>query len=112
MSIKELQQQIEQIKTEFEWMRSLLAAQGVNGPWLTPNEAAPLLGISGDRIKDEIAAAEYARINGKKSDLIYGEHYFNAQNPHDINIKKPSWKIHFQRFGDVVKVPTEQRIIN
>jgi hypothetical protein len=101
-----------QLKADIEWMRELLAAQGVNGPWLTPNEAAPILGISRDRIMDEIEAAEYARINRKKSDLIYSEHYFNAQNPHDTKIQRATWKIHFQKFGKVIQLPPEQRILS
>lgn len=112
MNAKDISNQVNQLQTDVEWIRQLLEVQGVSGPWLTPNEAAPILGVSGDRIKDEIEAAEYARINSKKSDLIYGEHYFNAQNPHDTRIQRPSWKIHFQKFGTVIKRPTEQRTIN
>lgn len=109
MNTKEL---VLQLQADVEWMRSLLEAQGVNGPWLTPNEAAAILGISRDRIMDEIDAAEYARINRKKSDLTYGEHYFNAQNPHDTKIQRPTWKVHLQKFGAVLKLPPDQRRIN
>jgi hypothetical protein len=108
MNTKEL---VLQLQADIAWMRGILEAQGVNGPWLTPNEVASILGISRDRIMDEINAAEYARINRKKSDLTYGEHYRNVQNPHDTKIKRPTWQVHLQKFGQIIKLPPEKRAI-
>jgi hypothetical protein len=111
-SIAELNQELSRIKAELEWMREVLAANRFDGPWLSPTEAAALIGVSHDRILAEITAAERLRHSNKKSDLIYGEHYFNAINPHNTKSSKPTWKVHFLKFGQVIKNPPEQRKID
>ena len=43
--------------------------------WITPNQAAKLIGVSRTIIMREIRKAEYARIFKIRYDLKYGKHY-------------------------------------
>ena len=108
-TIADLCKELAELKTELQWMRQVLAINRFDGPWLSPAEAEPIIGVSRDRIMDEVKAAERLRLAKKKSDLVYGEHYFNAMNPHEPGVRKPTWKIHFVKFGEVVKRPPEER---
>jgi len=87
-TIADLSKELAQVRAELEWIRQVLAANRFEGPWLSPPDAAALIGVSADRILSEIKAAERLRQARKKSDLIYGEHYFNAMNPHVVTPKR------------------------
>jgi hypothetical protein len=86
-------------------VRLIEAVTGINGPWLSPAQAAKILPISRDRILSEIQAAEQKRGARKTSDLIYGEHYFNTSDSGE----RPSWKIHCTKFWAIVRKPAEER---
>jgi hypothetical protein len=111
-TIADLHRELLLVQTELEWMREVLSANRFEGPWLSPADAAPLIGVSHDRILAEITAAERLRLLKKKTDLVYGEHYFNALNPHNPKTTKPTWKVHFLKFGEVLKRPPENRLIS
>lgn len=110
IEVAALKAELATLRAEQEWQRSILEAHGIKGPWLTPAEAAPLIGLSKERIIAEINAAEKARVNKRRSDLKYGQHYINAQNPHDSSISVPRYKIHYREFAQVVHRPPDQRV--
>jgi len=74
--------------------------------WLWPAKAAALLGVSRDRIMNEIETAELMRILKKRGDVIYGTHYRNIQNP---NSENATWQVHVLKFEEVLAIPPDQR---
>lgn len=69
-------------------------------PWVSPQQAATLMGVSRSRITGEIDKAEHARINGGKYDLLWGTHYRkNGSN----------WQVSPVEFEAVIFQPPEKR---
>ena len=69
-------------------------------PWVSPQQAAKLMGVSRSRITSEIDKAEHGRINGVKYDLLWGIHYRkNGSN----------WQVSPVEFEAVIFQPPEQR---
>lgn len=97
---------LEALKAKVDWMEQILKANGVEGPWLTPPRAAPILGVSRDKILAEIKNAEYRRANRKPSDLTYGTHYRNVADP---GAEVPAWQVHITEFAEFLKIPPEER---
>lgn len=93
----------------------------VAGPWVAPEQATKLCPLTRRRIMGEIAIAEANRMARKKTDLVYGVHYWNSLFPYEIapeagtiedNGKaKNTWKIHYVKFWEIVNQPLEQRIL-
>lgn len=81
---------------------------GIDGEWITPNEAAKLriVPISANMIKAEIREAEKRRALDQPTDLEYGTHYFNTAAQGD----RPAYKIHSTKFWDVVKKHPSERV--
>ncbi len=109
LTLSKLAAEIEQLKAEQQWMKQVLETQGVKGPWLSPPKAAPLLGISHDRIMSELEAAESLRALGKRSDLIYGIHYRNIANVHNPETKYSTWQVHLVKLSEILMIPPDQR---
>lgn len=105
-TIAQLHKQLQQLRELVSWQGRILEAHGVPGPWLSPAKAAPLLGVSRDRVMDEIRLAEQLRLNGKKSDLSYGVHYRNIGM---ADSQSPTWQVHLGKFGELLAIPPEQR---
>ncbi|MBE9178748.1 hypothetical protein IQ268_09265 [Oculatella sp. LEGE 06141] len=113
LTIADLQQEMAQLKAEMlsmreqlSWMSRIFSAYGIRGPWLTPPKAAPLLGLSHDRIIDEIDRAETLRMLGKQGDLVYGTHY---RDDRSTESSSASWKVHVANFDEFLKTPPDQR---
>ncbi len=105
LNLKDLKAIVERQAVKINWMAEVLAAQGIEGPWLTPPQAAPILQVGVDRIKREIARAESQRKRGIKSDLAYGKHYWNKQDPE----KGGRAALDVSLFREVLKIPPENR---
>jgi hypothetical protein len=116
MNNTELQQKLSLYEARLEVLEGFCQVQG---PWLTPTQAAKLTPLSRRRCMSEIAIAEQNRKARKKTDLIYGVHYWNSLFPFDLipevgtiedNGKaKNAWQIHYKKFWDVVSQPLENR---
>jgi hypothetical protein len=109
LTLVELAAKIAQLEAAQEWMQQLLEAQGIKGPWLSPAKAAAIIGVSRDRIMDEIEAAERLRAIGKRGDVLYGIHYRNIANIHDPSVESSTWQIHVVKFAEIMTIPPEQR---
>jgi hypothetical protein len=66
--------------------------------WLSPASAAKILPFNRDQIVQKIHEAEKAHVQGKKSPLVHGTHYFNSTPDGD----RPTWKVHRVEFTKVV----------
>ena len=107
MNPADLPQKIVEIEARQQWLENVLATCGVTGPWCSPNEASKLLGVSRDRIMDEIRDAENARATRKKSDLCYGIHYRNVQQ---ATGDRPTWQICIPKFAEIMAIPPDERL--
>lgn len=112
-TIAELEQRLilletfcKQLEARQQWVERIFEAYGVRGLWLSPGQAAPLLGISRDRIMTEIDRAEQRRISGGRGDLTYGIHYRNIQDP---DAGKAAWQVHVAKFDEVLVIPPDRR---
>lgn len=116
-TINDLAEQQNQFKQELEFVKQAI---GLCTDWLTPNQAEKILPISKARILREIAIAEKLRCEERKHDLRYGIHYYNISFSHDVkegeivdlNLQRPSWKIHREKFWQVVCLPEDRRSLN
>lgn len=115
-SIAELKQEISELRAmllqnekRLSWIERVFESYGIRGLWLSPEKAAPLLGISRDRIMLELSRAENARANHRKSDLVYGTHYRNIQ---DVMGDRPSWQVQVASFDKILQIPPEQRKVS
>jgi hypothetical protein len=89
------------LKTKVDHMEKIMNSLGLpTSPWLSPEKAGNLIGVSRKKVREEIEKAEYARINGLKYDLIWGVHY----RKNDSN-----WQINPSEFEAVVFQPPELR---
>ena len=116
LTLVELQTQIEslqlrqaQLEERQRWVERVFETYGIKGLWLSPGKAAPLLGVSRDRIMTEIDRAEQMRIAGKAGDAVYGTHYRNIQDP---DVGQPTWQIHVANFDAVLVIPPDQRKVS
>lgn len=102
-----LEQRLKTLEAEHAWIRQMLEAFGLEGPWLSPAKAATALGLSRDRIMDEIELAEQYRIKNKRGDVVYGRHYRNIQNP--LTSVKAAWQVNVVEFQKVLEIPPDER---
>lgn len=87
----ELNKRLKAVEQQIQWMRRILEVHGVSGPWLSPQKAADLLGVSRSLIVERIKSAESGRANG----LTYGEHYRNIAAQ---DASEPTWQVHLLNF--------------
>jgi hypothetical protein len=109
ITLEEFEQRLKTLEADQNWMRLLLKSSGIDGPWISPAQAAAALGLSRDRIMKAIEQAETVRASATKKQefLLYGIHYRNDQ---DENSDKPAWKINLQNFSEVWNsTPPDQR---
>lgn len=113
LNLAQLQKQLELVMQQqaqtierLNWIERVFETYGIKGLWLSPAKAAPLLGISRDRIMTEIERAETMRATGKRGDLIYATHYRNIQ---DIEAEQPTWQVHVANFDQVLAIPPDRR---
>lgn len=66
--------------------------------WLSPAQAAKILPYNRDQIVAMIHEAEKARIQGQKSQLIHGTHYFNTTPEGN----RATWKVHRIEFSKAI----------
>lgn len=107
-TIEELVQRIVRIEVEQTWMRRVFSAYGINGLWVSPEQAGKLINISRDRIMREIRRAEEMRIEKKKADMILGVHYRNIQDP---EASQPTWQVNVEEFEKILMIAPENRRI-
>jgi hypothetical protein len=74
--------------------------------WLSPEQAAKALSISRPIVMAEIKKAEDLRLSGKRSLLVYGQHYRNDQS---ASSGSPTWKVNLPQFQAYWNLPPEQR---
>lgn len=98
-----LRRELKAIAAEQEWMRSLLAANGIEGPWMSPQQAATALGKGRSAVMDDIKMAESKRIAKQRWPMRYGKHYRN-----DGKQEKPCWKICLPKYQEFVNIPPDQ----
>lgn len=104
--IEALKLKYAQIEERQRWVERVFETYGIKGLWLSPAKAAPLLGISRDRIMTEIERAEQLRVTQKPCDLSYGTHYRNIQDP---DVGQATWQVHVANFDQILAIPPEQR---
>ncbi|HEY9762374.1 MAG TPA: hypothetical protein V6D07_07600 [Trichocoleus sp.] len=98
---RDLKSEVEALKAQVQRLVQTHRALGLpTSPWISPQQAAQLMGVSRSRINSEINRAEYARINKLKYDLVWGTHYRkNGQH----------WQINPVEFEAVIFQPPELR---
>lgn len=106
LTLQHLVERVEPLEEMVAWMGEVLATQNISGPWVSPEVAARLLCVSRDRVMAEITAAENQRANEQQSDLTYGTHYRNIQDP---QASRPTWQVNFVKFGEVLQIPPDRR---
>nr|WP_290223998.1 hypothetical protein [Trichocoleus desertorum] len=106
LTLAELNQRLEIVEAQQQWFSRVLETYGIRGLWLSPGKAAPLLGVSRDRIMAEIERAERMRATNQKGDLIYGAHYRNIGDPES---ELPTWQVHVAEFEKLLAIPPDQR---
>lgn len=114
MNLADLHKELQQVKTHNQTIEARLAwfekifksLVGVSGPWLSPAKAGALLGVSRDRIMDEINLAEQMRASKKRWDVAYGTHYRTIQG---LDSEAPTWQINVQAFEQILNCPPDQR---
>jgi hypothetical protein len=105
-TLAELHKRIERLEAQQQWVNRVLEAYGIRGLWLSPAKAAPLLGVSRDRIMAEIDRAESLRKSQKPGDVLYGTHYRNIQ---EVDVKIPTWQVHVANLDAVLAIPPDCR---
>ncbi len=105
-TMAELMQRIVRIEAEQTWMRRVFSAYGINGLWVSPEQAGKMLNISRDRIMREIRRAEEMRIEKKKGDVVLGVHYRNIQDP---EAAQPTWQVNVEEFEKIFMIAPEHR---
>lgn len=108
LNLKDLKAIVEQQGVAIAWMQQVLATQQIKGPWVSPAKAAELLGVSRDRIMQEVGAAEACRAIQEKHDLAYGQHYRNIQDP-SVSGERATWQINFVEFQGILNTPPDRR---
>jgi crotonobetainyl-CoA:carnitine CoA-transferase CaiB-like acyl-CoA transferase len=99
--------EVESLKNQVSHLTRIVEACGLPiSPWLTPAEAAKILGISRDRLITEIQQAEQARLGRSKYPFIYGKHYRNIA---DANGNRPTWQINLAQAEQYFRLPPELR---
>jgi hypothetical protein len=98
---KDFKSEFEALKAQVQLLLQTHRALGLpTSPWVSPQQAAQLIGSSRARITSEIERAEYARVTGQKYDLLWGTHYRkNGAN----------WQVNPVEFEAIVFQPPEQR---
>jgi hypothetical protein len=105
--LQHLQTRSNVLEAELEWFKKIFKSLvGVSGPWLSPAKAGALLGVSRDRIMDEINLAEQMRASAKRWDVVYGTHYRTIQG---LDSEAPTWQINVQAFEQILNCPPDQR---
>lgn len=113
LTLAKLQAEIEALKLKHaqleerqRWVERVFEAYGIKGLWLSPAKAAPLLGVSRDRIMNEIDRAEKMRAKQQDGDAVYNVHYRNIQDP---GVEQATWQVHVANFDQILAIPPEQR---
>jgi hypothetical protein len=98
---KNLESKVQALEAQVKQLTQMVRALGLPvSPWVSPQQAAKLMGVSRSRITSEIEKAEYARIHRLQYDLVWGTHYRkNGSN----------WQINPVDFEAVIFQPPEQR---
>jgi hypothetical protein len=105
--LQQSQARIDLLDARLDWFEKIFKSLvGVSGPWLSPAKAGTLLGISRDRIMDEINLAEQMRASSKRWDVVYGTHYRTIQG---LDSEAPTWQINVQAFEQILNCPPDQR---
>lgn len=104
---KRITEEVASLKTQVSHLTKIFEACGLPiSPWLTPAEAAKILGISRDRLITEIQQAEQARLRRQKYPFTYGKHYRNIA---DANGHRPTWQLNLGQAELYFRLPPEQR---
>ena len=99
--MKNLEKEFKALKAQVEQLIKVHQALGLpTSPWVSPQAAAQLMGVSRSRVTAEINKAEYARIHGIAFDLTWGTHY-RKNGEH--------WQVNPVAFESVIFLPPEQR---
>jgi len=104
--LAKLETRCNQLEERQKWVERVFESYGIRGLWLSPAKAAPLLGVSRDRIMTEIELAEKFRIAKKSGDVHYGIHYRNIQDP---GVEQSTWQVHIAHFDRLLMIPPDQR---
>ncbi|MBD1914602.1 MULTISPECIES: hypothetical protein [Cyanophyceae] len=98
---KNLETEFKALKAQVEQLVKVHQALGLpTAPWVSPQQAAQLMGTSRSRVQAEIDKAEHARIHGIAYDLTWSTHYRkNGQH----------WQVNPVEFEAVIFLPPEQR---
>lgn len=104
--IVDLETRYNQLEERQKWGERVFESYGIRGLWLSPAKAAPLLGVSRDRIMTEIDLAEKLRIAKRPGDAQYGVHYRNIQDP---GVEQSTWQVHIANFDRLLMIPPDQR---
>jgi hypothetical protein len=106
---QQLQDRLNLMEARLLWFETIFKSLiGVSGPWLSPAKAGVLLGVSRDRIMDEINLAEQRRASAKQWDVVYGTHYRTIQG---LDSEAPTWQVNVQAFETILNCPPDQRAL-
>jgi hypothetical protein len=96
-----IEKEFKALKAQVEQLVKVHQALGLpTSPWVSPQAAAQLMGVSRTRITTEITKAEHARIHGLQFDLTWGIHY-RKNGEH--------WQVNPVEFEAVIFLPPEHR---
>lgn len=105
--ITALECEVQDLKRQLTLLAEMLESCGLQ-PWLSPEQAAAVLGVSRDSIVRDIRRAEEFRLAGKKSDFQFGIHYRQKR----ANAKTPRWQVNVLKWREVMAIVPEKRLAN
>ena len=115
LSLASLQEQVNELKAEHrklavqqEWLGRIFQTYGINGLWVSPQQAADLLCISRDGVMWHVRRAERFREVGIDCECKYGVHYRQVPKTRgDQPIDRPNWQIHVAEFEKILAIPQD-----
>jgi hypothetical protein len=107
---EKLMKEITLLKERLELLLKLVGAVGLpSDPWVSPEQAGPILGISPNSIRERIKRAEERRIARQRCECSYGVHYRNDAAP---TSKMSAWKVNLIAWDRLLKdIPPDQRTV-
>jgi len=96
-----------QLIKDVAWLKAIVQTTiGVNGPWMTPNQAAACLCVGATWLLEEIKLAEQLRAIQAKPHLKFGLHYRDDQSS---KANQSTWKINVTAMQEFLSKPPSER---
>ncbi|MBW4490775.1 MAG: hypothetical protein KME12_23625 [Trichocoleus desertorum ATA4-8-CV12] len=106
--INKLQAEVQMLRAEQDWMKRVFQVYGINGPWVSPQQAADLSCISREGVMWHVRRAERFRELKRDCECKYGIHYRQIPKTKDDQPRiNTAWQIHVIEFEKLLAVPQD-----